>query len=92
MNEHVRKETLRKLNLLRIFSACVVLCAGYFVPSLKVWFSLAAYLIAGYDVLLEAVEGIREREIFDECFLMAIATVGALILGEYAEACAVMIL
>ena len=85
MNEHVRK-------FLRIFSACAVLCAGYFFPSVKVWLSLAAYLIAGYDVLLEAVEGIREREVFGECFLMAIATIGALILGEYSEACAVMIL
>ncbi|MBQ7221252.1 MAG: cadmium-translocating P-type ATPase [Synergistaceae bacterium] len=51
----------------------------------------ASYVLAGYDVLLEALEGIREREIFDECFLMAIATVGALVLGEYSEACAVMI-
>ena len=50
------------------------------------------WLAAGYDVLLEALEGIREHEIFDECFLMAIATIGALVLGEYSEACAVMIL
>ncbi len=92
MNEHVRKETLRKLKLLRILSACAVLCAGYLVPSVGVWLFLAAYVIAGWDVLLEAVEGIREREVFGECFLMAIATIGALILGEYSEACAVMIL
>ena len=85
MNEHVR-------GFLRIISACAVLCAGYIFPSCRVALFLAAYLIAGYDVLLEAVEGIREREVFGECFLMAIATIGALILGEYSEACAVMIL
>ncbi len=48
------------------------------------------YLIAGYDVIIEAVSGIMEGEIFGECFLMSIATIGALILGEYPEACAVM--
>ena len=85
MNEHVRK-------LLRIVSACAVLCAGYCVPSLRVVLFLAAYVIAGWDVLFEVVEGIREREVFGECFLMAVATIGALILGEYSEACAVMIL
>ncbi len=51
---------------------------------------LSAYLISGYDVILEAVEGIREGEIFDEHFLMSVATIGALILGENFEACAVM--
>lgn len=55
-------------------------------------FYLLPYLIAGYDVLLEAWEGIREGEVFGECFLMSIATIGAVILGEYTEACAVMIL
>ena len=50
------------------------------------------YLIAGYDVIIETVNGIREGEIFGECFLMTVATIGALILGEYPEACAVMIL
>lgn len=53
---------------------------------------LVPYLIAGYDVLLEALEGLIHHELFDENFLMAIATLGALILGEYTEASAVMIL
>ena len=57
---------------------------------------LVPYLVIGYDVLLEALEGIREREIFDENFLMSIATIGALILGlcydgDYLEAVAVML-
>ena len=52
---------------------------------------LAAYLLAGYDVLRKALHGIRSRQIFDENFLMAVATVGALALGEYREAVAVMV-
>ena len=85
MNEHASK-------LLRIIAACVVLACGLLFPQWKLYLFLSAYVIAGYDVLLEALEGIRKREIFDECFLMAIATIGALVLGEYLEACAVMIL
>ena len=51
---------------------------------------LLPYLIAGYDVIYEAVYGVMEGEIFDEHFLMTVATIGALILGENFEACAVM--
>ena len=58
---------------------------------------LIPYFIIGYDILLEAVEGIKEREIFDENFLMSIASIGALCLaffydGDYNEAVAVLIL
>ena len=52
---------------------------------------ILVYIAAGYSVILEALRGIRDGEIFGECLLMTAATVGALILGEYAEACAVMI-
>ena len=58
---------------------------------------LLDYLIVGYDILVKAFKGIRNRQIFDECFLMAIATVGALALalydrsGDYTEAIAVML-
>ena len=78
--------------VLRIIFAVLLLAAGLFVHEYSVEFYLAAYLLAGYDVLLEALEGIKEHEIFDECFLMAVATIGALFLHEYSEACAVMIL
>ena len=83
------------MKLTRIISAGIILIVLQVLPvnnSLRLAMYLVPYLIAGYDVLLEALEGIREREIFDECFLMAIATIGALVLGEYSEACAVMIL
>ena len=52
---------------------------------------ILVYIAAGYSVIIEALRGIRDGEIFGECLLMTAATVGALILGEYAEACAVMI-
>lgn len=52
---------------------------------------LAPYLIIGYDILRKAFKGIINRQVFDENFLMAIATVGAMLLGDYAEGVAVML-
>jgi Cd2+/Zn2+-exporting ATPase len=58
---------------------------------------MAVYLIIGYDILIKAFKGIKNRQVFDECFLMAIATVGAMALalyeqsGDYTEAIAVML-
>ena len=58
---------------------------------------LIPYLVVGYDILLKAGKGIRNRQVFDECFLMAVATVGAIALafyegsGDYTEAIAVML-
>lgn len=52
---------------------------------------LISYIIVGFEVIKEAFENIKEGEIFDENFLMTIATVGALIIGEFPEAVAVMI-
>lgn len=49
------------------------------------------YLIIGYDILIKAVKGIWNRQMFDENFLMAVATVGAVMLGEFQEAAAVML-
>ena len=53
---------------------------------------LAAYLIAGYDVLLRALRNIRRGQIFDENFLMAVASLGSMLMGDYPEAVAVMAL
>ena len=52
---------------------------------------LIPYLVVGGDVLRKAIKGIQNRQPFDECFLMAVATVGAFALGEYMEGCAVML-
>ena len=52
---------------------------------------LIPYLVVGWDVLRKALKGIKNRQPFDECFLMAVATVGAFALGDYVEGCAVIL-
>ena len=52
---------------------------------------LIPYLVVGYDILLKALKGVRNKQVFDENFLMAVATVGAIVLGEYTEGVAVML-
>ena len=73
---------------------------GYLFPSAGRWLRfgcyLADYLIIGYDILRKAVKGIKNCQVFDESFLMAVATIGAMALaiyenGEYLEAIAVML-
>ena len=73
---------------------------GYLFPSAGRWIRFACYLIdyfiIGYDILKKAVKGIKNRRVFDESFLMAVATIGAMALaiyenGEYLEAIAVML-
>lgn len=83
-----------KKNLMRIIAAIilVIMCTvfkleGYFRFAVY----MAAYLIVGYDILKKAFKGILKKQIFDENFLMATATVGAVLLGEYTEAVAVML-
>lgn len=90
-----RKQTrmLRRI-LISIATLAVVWVLCAFVP--MPWYAqlilyLIPYLIIGYDVLRKAVLGVVQGEIFDENFLMAIATVGALALQEYREAAAVML-
>ena len=65
-----------------------------FVPA-EGWLQLALYmipyLVIGYDILKKAVKGIMNRQVFDENFLMAVATVGAIALGDYKEGVAVML-
>ena len=83
-----------KNKLLRIFLSCTLLpvmkltCAEGIV---KTALFIAAYLIVGFETLKEAAEGIIGREPFDECFLMAVATLGAAALGDFTESVAVMI-
>lgn len=57
----------------------------------KLLLFLVPYVIIGYDILIEAFEGIKKREPLDENFLMSLATIGAAVLGDYTEAVAVMI-
>jgi len=90
----------QKKMLVRILTATVLTVAVQFLPLLG-WWRLLAYLIIyaviGYDILWKAVRGILNRQVFDENFLMAVATVGAFALavyersGDYLEAIAVML-
>ncbi len=86
-----RKE---KKALARILAAGALLIAAVLAPLEGVW-KLAAFLvpygIVGWDVLWKAVRNIAHGQVFDENFLMALATVGALVLGEYSEAVGVML-
>ena len=73
------------------FILFLVAVAGDFSSSFKFWLYLAAYLFIGWKILLTSAKNILKGNFFDENFLMSTATVGALIIGEYPEAVAVML-
>ena len=84
----------QKIKIARILIAAAMLAALAFVPVEgipRLCLYLVPYLIVGYDTLLKALRGCLHLQMFDEDFLMALATVGALIIGEYPEAVAVML-
>ena len=84
----------QKKVLVRIIVAAVLLIILHFVPLEGIWLGLLyliPYAVIGYDILRKAVLGIMHGEVFDENFLMAVATVGAMGLGEYSEGVAVML-
>ena len=84
----------QKKLLARILVSLPMVAALHFVPVhglLQLALYLVPYLIVGHDILKKAVKGIGNHQVFDENFLMAVATVGAMALGEYAEGCAVML-
>ncbi|MEG0996761.1 MAG: heavy metal translocating P-type ATPase, partial [Clostridia bacterium] len=84
----------QKRHLVRIAISAVLFILGILIPNeiARMAFLLAAYLIVGADVLKEAGEGIVHGQLFDENFLMSLATIGAIVIGEYPEAVAVMLL
>lgn len=85
----------QKKVLIRIIIAAVMVVVFHFIPVENPYLRLALYMvpyfIIGYDILKKAVLGIAHGEVFDENFLMAAATVGAIILGDYVEGVAVML-
>lgn len=92
----VRKVTKKqKKVLIRIIVSAVLVAAFSLIsvknPYVRLVLYLIPYLIIGYDILRKAVLGIVNGQVFDENFLMAIATVGAILLGEYLEGTAVML-
>lgn len=84
----------QKKVFVRIIAAAVLL-VGFSLLSvegyLRFGLFMIPYAIIGYDILKKAVKGVRNRQVFDENFLMAIATVGAILLGDYKEGVAVML-
>ncbi len=89
----------QKRMLARIVIAAALMAALHFVPAegiARFCLYMIPYLVIGYDILKKAGKGIRNHQVFDECFLMAVATVGAIALavsgaGDYTEAVAVML-
>lgn len=90
----------QKKMLLRIVAAAILMVALAFAPvdgAARFVAYTVPYLLVGYDILWKALKGIKNRQVFDENFLMAVATVGAIVLavysgsGDYTEAVAVML-
>ncbi|MFQ9777973.1 heavy metal translocating P-type ATPase [Dialister invisus] len=89
----------QKRNLMRIIVAAILMIVLHFAPvsgMVRFGFYLVPYLIIGYDILWKAFKGVKNRQPFDESLLMAIATLGAIILavyedGDYTEAIGVML-
>lgn len=89
----------QKKMLFRILLAAALMVLLHFLPVAKLprfLLYLIPYLVIGYDILIKAFKGVKNRQMFDESFLMAVATVGAMALavakdGDYTEAIAVML-
>ena len=84
----------QKRSLIEIIAGILLTAAAYFVPVSDEYRFLpfiVPYLVMGHGILIKALSGIKRRQIFDENFLMATATVGAFVIGEYLEAVAVLI-
>ncbi len=96
MNKKQKKLLIRILAAAVLYIPLFLLAEGLIEadihPALLFALFLVPYLICGYDVLWKAIQGIKNRKPFDEHFLMTIATIGAIVLGQYPESVAVMLL
>lgn len=89
----------QKKNLIRIVVSALLMIGLLFVPVQgigRMLLFMVPYLLIGYDILLKAAKGVKNLQPFDECFLMAVATIGAIVVavmgdGDYVEAVAVML-
>jgi Cd2+/Zn2+-exporting ATPase len=84
----------QKKQLTRIFLAAAIYAAALILPltgAVQVALFLVGYVVAGGDIVLKAAKNISHGQVFDENFLMTVATIGALLLGEYSEGIAVML-
>lgn len=103
-HDHANEELNKKDFIFKVVVGGVLLVAGYIlnelaergiadIPSFVYLICfIISYLIVGFSILREAVEGIMHKDIFNENFLMGIASIGAFAVGEYVEGCAVMFL
>lgn len=83
-----------KKTLIRLFVAAILFIPAVIFESnktLSMILSIASYIIIGYDIILRAVKNILNGQVFDENFLMAVASIGAIVIGEYPEAAGVML-
>lgn len=82
-----------KKTIIRLGLSAMLFAAALFLPETpwRLLLFVPAYLIIGYDVLCKAGRNILHGQVFDENFLMCLATIGAFALGEYSEAVAVML-
>lgn len=98
-HEHSHDNENKSEFLFKVIGGAVLLAAGYIMHEFTALPDFApllcfgiSYLLVGFSIIKEAVEGIIHGNIFNECFLMAIASVGAFAIGEYTEGCAVVLL
>ncbi|MBE6063401.1 MAG: cadmium-translocating P-type ATPase [Clostridium butyricum] len=99
--QHHHKETNKKMDVLEIIKENILLIVGMIVYLVAMLMKdsihyvsmlfIISYILVGWKVVLTALKNIRRGQIFDENFLMSIATIGALAIGEYPEAVAVMV-
>ena len=94
-HEHEHGEGSLKTLIVRLCVAAALLAAAIFIPAegiLKLALHALPYIVIGWDVLYRAAKNIVGGHVFDECFLMTVASLGAFCVGEYAEGVAVMLL
>ena len=93
-HEHEEEEENLKAKVVKLVIALIIFATAFFkvVPGkIATWLFVAAYILSGYEVLLKSIKNIFRGEVFDENFLMSIATLGAFAISKPGEAAAVMI-
>ena len=91
-DENAKEDREQKVMLMRLGAGAVLFVVAMFLEgTVSLGIAFAAYLILGYDVILKAFRGIGRGQLFDEHFLMTIATFAAIYLGDMKEACGVML-
>ncbi|MBO7700031.1 MAG: HAD-IC family P-type ATPase, partial [Eubacteriaceae bacterium] len=96
MNKKQKNLLLRIIIAAVFFVPLYLISEGYVDIGMPEWgvflLFLVPYLLVGYDIVRKAIKGIMNKQVFDENFLMTVATIGAIVLGEYGEGVAVMLL